>query len=410
MNDTPLPPYLKPKATKLPAGHDDTLDPPAPPTDSEQRQTAPFDWAQFDKSKGTDGPPDAPLAPPATDSSRRSTAPFVWPRSLPQAVPNRPLRELVAPVPDLDPDIALWPVTILSRWPFAGPPAEGIWPKGWMGADSDAAVWVCTVAGEPGTWRQIGAAGPAGGWPTNNGTGPGNLTAATPGGDTVGYNITDNGSGGITLDSEGTANLALISKNALVVEALGGAAHLLIEKASGGSGDIIVQQNGNGAIQIIAEGSGDVSLTSVGGDVSLSGTQLLVGSLPTSDPSVSEAVWNDNGVVVLSGSTTPLGDTGWANLTLINGWTDSGGWARYRRVNGIVYVQVSADGGSANQLATLPAGFRPGESVIVATDGTSGGNPIFMTVNTGGDVIGEDSTGAVPGNILAGTVSFPADA
>jgi hypothetical protein len=71
----------------------------------------------------------------------------------------RTVRETGAEVADLDPDIALWPMTVLSRWPFAGAPAEGIWPLGWMGVDNTGTIWVCTQGGEPGTWEESGGIG-----------------------------------------------------------------------------------------------------------------------------------------------------------------------------------------------------------------------------------------------------------
>jgi len=101
------------------------------------------------------------LAPPPTDPLVRREPPFDWYRS-PVVMPRRV--ETPGRLPDLDPDIALWPVTPLQRWPFPGAPSEGIWPKGWSGVDSNAVQWVCTVAGEPGTWAQVGGAGGIASW------------------------------------------------------------------------------------------------------------------------------------------------------------------------------------------------------------------------------------------------------
>ncbi|HXA33027.1 MAG TPA: hypothetical protein VNV87_12265 [Acidimicrobiales bacterium] len=60
---------------------------------------------------------------------------------------------------DFDPDTALWPANVVSRWPFTGAPAHGIWPKGAVGVDNTATMYVCTVAGEPGTWVAVGTGG-----------------------------------------------------------------------------------------------------------------------------------------------------------------------------------------------------------------------------------------------------------
>lgn len=143
----PTPYYLNPKATKLPEGHDDTLDPAEEPTDSAVRVLAASTWPVHDTSPGPRGPRDRPAGHRPTDPARRSLPPFEWPR----------FANLIGlPEPDLDPDIALWPVDIVNRWPFTGPPTTGVWPKGWFGIDNAAVPWVCTVGGQPGTWESIG--------------------------------------------------------------------------------------------------------------------------------------------------------------------------------------------------------------------------------------------------------------
>ncbi|HEV3370887.1 MAG TPA: hypothetical protein VG074_15075 [Acidimicrobiales bacterium] len=424
MNEAPVPYYLKPKATKLAEGPDVSLDPPVAPTDAERRGIPPIFWAAMDKSKGGTAPQDAPLAPPATDSAKRTAPVLIWPRVLPEAVPNRPLKELVSPIPDLDPDIALWPVTILSRWPFAGSPSVGIWPKGWMGVDNTAAIWVCTVAGEPGTWRQIGAAGPAGGWPTNNGTGPGNLTAETPGGDTVGYNMTDQGSGGFTVLELGSGKITLQSDP--------GTGILLVDNGSGGvelkataHGNILLDQEGSGAIRLTTSGT-NIEFTQSGSGAEVvftlsSGGQFILAALPTSDPSIPDALWNDNGVVVYSGSTTPLGDSGWVTMTpLLNGW--GSGIARYRKLNGMVTIEMQgldSSGASATGIFDMPAGFRPtvgglgsiGTAAVV--DNAAVLSAGVLTVNgTGtGLITCSNMDGSAPSTALQwATISFPADA
>lgn len=57
---------------------------------------------------------------------------------------------------DLDPDIAMWPTTPVQRWPFTGPPTEGIFPLGWMGIDNTATLWICVQGGSPGVWTSSG--------------------------------------------------------------------------------------------------------------------------------------------------------------------------------------------------------------------------------------------------------------
>ena len=96
-----------------------------------------------------------------TDPLVRSAPPFDWYRT-PSEV--RPRSEQPARLPDLDPDIALWPVTPVNRWPFTGAPSEGIWPKGWLGVDNTGTAYICTVGGEPGTWAAVGGGGGIASW------------------------------------------------------------------------------------------------------------------------------------------------------------------------------------------------------------------------------------------------------
>lgn len=69
------------------------------------------------------------------------------------------------------------------------------------------------------------------------------------------------------------------------------------------------------------------------------------------------------------------GNTGWITPSLGNGWVNFGGWqeARYRRINGVVYVQGLIKSGTLGASAlTLDAGFRPaGTIMIAAVDGTN---------------------------------------
>lgn len=80
------------------------------------------------------------------------------------------------PTATLDPDIALWPIVLLSIWPFTGPPSTGTWPKGWIGMDNTATLWICSVGGSPGTWTEGGGGGSFG--PLS-----GDVTTASPGSD-----------------------------------------------------------------------------------------------------------------------------------------------------------------------------------------------------------------------------------
>lgn len=155
MPNAPVPYMLRPKATRLPAGHDPSLDA-EPGTDAERRTVPPSSWLFADVTPGDSRPQDAPLAPPATDPAIRSLAPFDWPTSM-VAVPNRALRELVgAENITLDPDLDLWPACLIRITPFGGAPTTGIWPAGWMLMDNAGVLRVCIVGGSPGTWQAVG--------------------------------------------------------------------------------------------------------------------------------------------------------------------------------------------------------------------------------------------------------------
>jgi hypothetical protein len=109
-----------------------------------------------DPSAGPAGVPDRPAGLPSVDPALRSVPAFFWPvgdRSFHQ--PNRSVRETTDPI-TLDPDLDLWPAVLVRITPFTGAPTEGIWPQGWMLMDDTATLYVCTVAGEPGTWAKVG--------------------------------------------------------------------------------------------------------------------------------------------------------------------------------------------------------------------------------------------------------------
>lgn len=60
-----------------------------------------------------------------------------------------------------------------------------------------------------------------------------------------------------------------------------------------------------------------------------------------------------------------LGDSGWLNLTLINGWVNydvaSFGPSQYRKIGGVVFCRGLVKSGTASSdIATLPVGYRPG--------------------------------------------------
>lgn len=93
---------------------------------------------------------------------------------------------------------------------------------------------------------------------------------------------------------------------------------------------------------------------------------------------------------------THVSDSGWKNLTLASGISlASGGVARYKKVNNLVYVQINATGIShtggatavAKTITTLPSGYRPSAYIpFDATAGASQPNPCRMECNTDGTI------------------------
>jgi hypothetical protein len=139
---------------------------------------------------------------------------------------------------------------------------------------------------------------------------------------------------------------------------------------------------------------------------------LVLSGIPTSDPAVTDEVWNSNGILVMSGTSAPaFGDTGWINLSLVNSWTAAGN-ARYRRLNGVTYIELNVGGGSAATVATLPAGFRPGFEVgmaaVVENSSTFSAGSLFVTA--AGVINVANFDGSTPSSLVAAGYSFPADA
>lgn len=91
--------------------------------------------------------------PGPTDPLVRQEPPFEWGR-VPTEMPRRV--ETAIP-PELDPDVAMWPADVVSRWPFSGAPTAGVWPLGAAGIDNTGTMYVCTVGGSPGTWTAVGS-------------------------------------------------------------------------------------------------------------------------------------------------------------------------------------------------------------------------------------------------------------
>lgn len=146
---------------------------------------------------------------------------------------------------------------------------------------------------------EVGPQGPQGppgggggdGWPTVDGTGPGNLQAETTTDDTTGYQIQDLGSGGINITQGGTAGVTIATAGD------GPPTGVALVTSASDTGGILLEDNGTAGIAL-----------TTGGEISLV-------NLPTTDPNVTDAIWADNGVVVLSGHAQSVK---WVDLGLVD--------------------------------------------------------------------------------------------
>lgn len=91
-----------------------------------------------------------------------------------------------------------------------------------------------------------------------------------------------------------------------------------------------------------------------------------------------------------------VANTAWINLTLVNGWTKPAGALRaaYRKVLGLVFVEITVVNGTAPLVATLPVGYRPSNLVILPTTGIpiTAGSPITSIANLPRYSLGTDGT------------------
>ena len=87
-------------------------------------------------------------------------------------------------------------------------------------------------------------------------------------------------------------------------------------------------------------------------------------------------------------------DTGWVDLTLLNGWLNYGGVypnAAYRMIGGVVYIRGLIKSGTVTNitpLATLPVGCRPAFDHMSAVTASPGSAFARIDVQAGGNIVG----------------------
>lgn len=89
-----------------------------------------------------------------------------------------------------------------------------------------------------------------------------------------------------------------------------------------------------------------------------------------------------------------VASTPWINATLQNGWSASGGRAAYRKVNGMLQIDIIAVSGGTTSgvvtLFTLPGGYRPVIGrifvLVAASPWTTGGFPPRISILPDGNV------------------------
>jgi len=119
------------------------------------------------------------------------------------------------------------------------------------------------------------------------------------------------------------------------------------------------------------------------------------------------------GVGVPGHTHTEFGDSGWIPLSLLNGWVsydNTYGPPRYRKLNGVVYVQGLVKSGSLGTvIANLPAGFRPGNGLpklLFPGNGNTDTGATRIDVDFNGNII---HIGGYNAYYTLSGITFPAD-
>ncbi|WEA53390.1 pyocin knob domain-containing protein [Weissella paramesenteroides] len=142
----------------------------------------------------------------------------------------------------------------------------------------------------------------------------------------------------------------------------------------------------DGTANISINAANDSSLVHQSGNESIAGNKTFTGTLTAGG--------------------TQLTDSGWKSLT-----PSVGGTVKYRKVNGIVYVQCSSIPSLNNEgktLVTLPAGYRPND--MIWTPWYAGNNIGNMTINSDGSLTKASTNNPGKDQVqISLFVSYPAD-
>ena len=226
--------------------------------------------------------------------------------------------------------------------------------------------YILVASGGINYWQgPVVGAGAGGGGLYASLTGPGE--GSTPGALTQ--------AGGFTVSDPASQGVYLLGAN--------GTSVLILQHASGESI----------AIQLVDYSAGGISIISDGGDLVLSGllveiefTNLSIQGLPSTDPLVYREAWDNHGLLAVS-----TGASEWVDISgsLLNGWSASGGEAKYKQQGSIVWVVADLDGSGASGAAwaDLPAPTSTVYPGVCAGSNGGGQVPCYHTVaNPSGSV------------------------
>jgi hypothetical protein len=276
--------------------------------------------------------------------------------------------------------------------------------------------------GNQGNQGSQGSAG-GGGWPTVNGTGAGNLTAATGSGDTTGYNFTDAGSGGFNVTTAAggfnvrdSGGIGIDSTSGIDILATGG--NIILRTTSG---NLTFDSVDNVAIH--SAGTGSITINTTGGGASTGITLQaqatdVTGITLNAEGGAITIETTGGGATTGINITTQASDTGGLNITANSGLTVTetqfGMMFNESAAGGAsMLFEVSNAGNTAGMLfmnsGTGPMNFGNGSNDMSLTTGalhlggitiglyaaTAVAQPAAITPPSGGAVVDTEARAAI---------------